>query len=244
MKKIVLPISGGMDSSVLLHKAVREFDEVHCITFDYGQRHKKEIECAKIQIDRAHEINKNIYHEILDVNFIKYLAPTSSLTNLEIDTPNVRDIRGEAQPKTYVPNRNMMFLSIAVAAAEGVNANIVWHGAAQADSLAGYWDGSQEFIEAINNILNLNRSNPVKIEAPLIEMSKSDIVREGIKLGVDFANTWTCYEGGELPSITTASSSLRLQGFIEAGYQDPVIYKEQDKLDAIYEERCCKSLFT
>jgi len=237
MKKIVVPLSGGIDSTVLLHKAAKEYDEVHCLTFNYNQRHSKEIEFAKKQIELVKLKNPNIFHQILDVSFIRDLAPTSSLTNNDIDTPNVKDIRGEAQPKTYVPNRNMIFLSICAARAEAVGANVIWHGAAQADSLAGYWDGSPEFLESINNILNLNRSDPVKIEAPLIDMSKADIVREGVRLEVDFANTWTCYEGGELPSVTTASSSLRLQGFIEAGYQDPVRYKEQDKLDAIYRDK-------
>ena len=244
MSKIVLPISGGMDSSVLLHKAAAEFDEVYCLTFNYNQRHSKEMEYAKIQVEQAKKKNPNIFHQILDVSFIRELAPTSSLTNDDIDTPNVKDIRGEAQPKTYVPNRNMMFLSICAARAEAVGADVVWHGAAQADSLAGYWDGSSQFLDCVNNILNLNRNSPVKIDAPLIDMSKADIVREGIKYKVDFSKTWTCYEGGELPSTSTASSSLRLQGFIEAGYQDPVKYREQDKLDAIYEERGCKVLST
>jgi 7-cyano-7-deazaguanine synthase len=236
MSKIVLPVSGGMDSTVLLHKAAKEFKDVFCITFDYGQRHAKEIDCAKTQIGLAKKVNRNIHHKIIDVKFIKELAPTSSLTNPDIPTPNVSDIRGEAQPKTYVPNRNMMFLSIAVAYAEGVGANVVWHGAAQADSLAGYWDGSSEFLDSINAVVNLNRSNPVRIEAPLINMSKADIVIEGIKHKVRFSDTWTCYDGSALPDHTSASSSLRLQGFIEAGYADPAIYKDQKRLIEKYKE--------
>lgn len=237
MTKIVIPVSGGMDSSVLLHKAVRKFDHIHCITFDYGQRHRKEIQFANLQIQHAKKKNPNVFHKTLDVNFIRELAPTSSLTNSDIDTPDVRDIMGEAQPKTYVPNRNMIFLSIAAAHAEAVGADIVWHGAAQADSLAGYWDGSPEFLESINNILNLNRDKPVKIEAPLIDLSKAEIVEEGMKYNVMFSDTWTCYEGDSLPESTTASSSLRLQGFLEAGYADPCLYKDQKRLIEIYKEK-------
>jgi 7-cyano-7-deazaguanine synthase len=237
MNKLVLPISGGMDSSVLLHKAVNEFDSIHCLTFDYGQRHKKEIEFAHMQIKHALKKNKNIHHKVLDVNFLRELAPTSSLTNNSIETPNVRDIMGEAQPKTYVPNRNMMFLSICAAHAEAVGADTVWHGAAQADSLAGYWDGSPEFLDSINNILNLNRDNPIRIEAPLIDLSKAQIVQEGINNKVMFSETWTCYEGGKLPESTTASSSLRLQGFLEAGYADPCLYKDQKRLIDVYKEK-------
>lgn len=244
MKKVVLPVSGGMDSTVLLHKAATEFDEIHCLTFNYNQRHNKEIEYAKIQIELAKKTNPNIFHQILDVSFIRELAPTSSLTNDDIETPNVKDIRGEAQPKTYVPNRNMIFLSICAARAEAVSANIVWHGAAQADSLAGYWDSSEPFIDSINNLLNLNRHKPIKIEAPIINMSKAEITLEGIRLGVDFTKTWTCYSNRKdgLADATTASSSLRLQGFIEAGYQDPIRYLQQEAINNIYREKNCKSL--
>jgi len=229
-------MSGGMDSTVLLHKALLEFDEIYCITFDYGQRHSKEITCAETQIGYARKKHKRVYHQVLDIRFLKELAPTSSLTNDSIDTPNIRDIQGEAQPKTYVPNRNMLFLSIAAARAEAVGATTIWHGAAQADSLAGYWDGSVEFLDSINNILNLNRASPVVVEAPLIEMSKADIVREGINHKVKFSETWTCYDGSNLPDYTTASSSLRLQGFIDAGFADPLIYKDQRKLTDKYNE--------
>jgi 7-cyano-7-deazaguanine synthase len=90
MSKVVLPISGGMDSTVLLHRAAAEFNEVHCLTFNYNQRHSKEIEYAKIQIELAKQKNPNISHQILDVSFIRELAPTSSLTNDDIDTPNVK----------------------------------------------------------------------------------------------------------------------------------------------------------
>jgi 7-cyano-7-deazaguanine synthase len=237
MNKLVLPISGGMDSSVLLHKAVNEFDSIYCLTFDYGQRHKKEIEFAHEQIKHALKKNKNIHHRVLDVKFLRELAPTSSLTNDDIPTPDVAEIMGEAQPKTYVPNRNMMFLSICAAHAEAVGADTVWHGAAQADSLAGYWDGSPEFLESVNSLLNLNRDNPVTIEAPLINLSKADIVIEGITNEVVFSKTWTCYDGDNLPDSRSASSSLRLQGFIEAGYADPCLYKDQKRLIQVYKER-------
>lgn len=242
--KIVLGVSGGADSTVLLHMACQKFDEIHTVSFDYGQRHLKELECAAIQLKTVQSKypDKKITHQVIDVKFIKELAPTSSLTNLDIATPNVNEVRGEAQPKSYVPNRNMMFLSILAARAEAVKAGVIWHGSAQADSLAGYWDSSEEFLTSINNLIGLNRENRIKIEAPLITMSKKDIVLKGVELGVDFSNTWTCYSGGTLSDAESVSSSLRIQGFIEAGYKDPLKYIQQDKLDAVYKSKGCKEI--
>lgn len=230
MTKIVLPISGGMDSTVLLHKAAKEYKHVYAISFNYNQRHINELIYAKHQVS----LFQNVTYKVIDVSFIKDIAPTSSLTNNNIATPNVNEIRGEAQPKSYVPNRNVIFLSIATAYAEAVGAEEVWHGAAQADSLAGYWDGSIEFIEQINKLNELNRDKRIKISAPLIDMSKADIVKLGVKLGVDFSKTYTCYSGNDLPDATTASSSLRLQGFIQAGIRDPLVYKQQEEIEKVY----------
>ena len=149
---------------------------------------------------------------------------------------------GDAQPVSYVPFRNMMFLSIACSYAESVGASVVWYGAAQADSLAGYWDGSIEFLNSINNVINLNRKSKISIEAPLIDKSKSDIIKEGVLLKVNLANTWTCYSNREdgLADANTPSSSLRLRGFIEAGYKDPIQYVQQEKLNSLYKNKDCK----
>lgn len=238
--KVVVPVSGGMDSTVLLHMAASMFDEVYAITFDYQQRHKLETAYAFVQAKIvSSKYKKDIFPKKIDVGFIRDIAPTSSLTNDSIDTPDVRKIRGEAQPKSYVPNRNMLFLSIATAYAEAVDANVVWHGAAQADSLAGYWDGDTTFVDAMNAVNRLNRERCIEIQAPLIEMSKEAIVKKGVELGVDFSLTYTCYSGDKLPDAYSASSSLRLQGFIKAGYRDPIKYKQQEDLEKIYVQNNC-----
>lgn len=243
MNQVVVPISGGMDSTVLLHLACSKFDTVHAITFDYSQRHRRELEFAKKQIVICGLKYKcQLTTKIIDISFIRDIAPTSSLTNDNIETPNVKTVRGEAQPKSYVPNRNMMMLSIATAYAEAQGATTVYHGAAQADSLAGYFDGDITFVNAMNAVNALNRENRVTIEAPFIDMSKADIVRLGVELGVDFSKTYTCYSGGELADANSASSSLRLQGFIEAGYQDPIRYIQQDKLEQVYAEKKCRKI--
>ena len=240
---VVIPFSGGMDSSVLVHLALSEGYFVHVLSFNYGQRHSQELDCAAKQIQKLKSLYPNLKsYKTIDVSYIKEIAPTSSLTNNDIETPDVRKIKGEAQPKSYVPNRNMMFLSIAAAWAESIGASEVWHGAAQADSLAGYWDGSPEFLESINNVLSLNREKRIEIKAPLIELSKAEIIKLGVKNKVDFGLTYTCYSGEEKQDAYSASSSLRLQGFMEAGYKDPLQYKQQDQLEEVYSKRGCKEI--
>jgi 7-cyano-7-deazaguanine synthase len=254
MSKIVLSFSGGMDSSVLLYLAQKSgYSHIHTLSFDYGQRHIRELNCIEKQIDNLnwlHErclhlqnINSNlqITNKIIDVSYIKDVANKSSLTNHNISNPNIKEMAGDAQPVSYVPFRNMMFLSIACAYAETMECDTVWYGAAQADSLAGYWDCSTEFLPYINNLISLNRKTKIKIEAPLLNMSKKDIVVKGVEMGVNFADTWTCYSNRAdgLADADTPSSSLRLRGFIEAGYRDPIQYIQQEKLNKLYDEKGC-----
>jgi len=234
-----------MDSAVMLNMAQTAHDELYCITFDYGQRHKREIECAKTQIEHnevrsfSHSFEfHRIYHKIIDVSFIKELATTSSLTNTDIDNPDVKDMVGEAQPASYVPFRNQLFLSIACAYAESIGADTVYHGATQVDSLAGYWDGSPEFQDSFNKLISLNRQNQIVVKCPLINLSKKDIILSGISNRVDFGETYTCYSGDEIADATTPSSALRIKGFCDAGYIDPQPYKQD--LTSLWEEHDCK----
>ena len=242
--KLVLTLSGGMDSSVLLYMAAdRGYNEIYTISFDYGQRHIRELECVLLQIEDFNKKNPDVtvYNKTVDVRYIKDIAPTSSLTNELIANPDVNTSAGEAQPSSYVPYRNMMFLSICCSYAEGVGAHDVWYGAAGADSLAGYWDGCNSFVDAFNNVAILNREHNIRVNAPLINMSKEEIIKEGYRLGCDYSHTWTCYSNLDsgLADISTPSSSLRVKGFIDAGFIDPIKYVQQDKLDKLYAENGC-----
>jgi len=244
--KLVLAFSGGCDSSVLLFMAAdRGYKEIHTVTFDYGQRHSKELQCVDLQKQNLLKKYPNVKftNKLLDVSYIKDVSPTSSLTNLNIDNPDISKMAGDAQPVSYVPFRNQMFLSICCAYAESLGAQDVWYGAAEVDSLAGYWDTTDIFVSKYNELVSQNRQHQIKIDAPLLTMSKADIVREGVRLRVKFEDTWTCYSNREdgLADATTPSSSLRIRGFIEAGYEDPIRYVQQAKLDELYEiDRCTK----
>jgi 7-cyano-7-deazaguanine synthase len=240
-KKIVLTVSGGADSAVLLHKACEEYSEVHTITFDYNQRHNTEISCALKLIQHACRKypNVTITNQIIDMMLLNRLANVSSLTNNDIETPTTDTVIGEAQPKTYVPFRNLLFITVCCSYAESVGADVVWYGAAQVDSLAGYWDSDYPFVNTINEITKLNRHHRITIEAPLLDLSKKEIMELGVNLEVPFDKTFTCYSGASPCDAKTASSSLRLKGFIDAKYIDPIEYKQQEALNKMYKENGC-----
>jgi len=220
MSICVIPISGGLDSTVILRLAKSQGYKIHAVSFKYGQRHfEKEMSCATEQ-GYLHADT----HKLLDLSFFKDIVTSSSLTNHEIAVAKTKDTLGDPQTVNYVPNRNMMMLSICTAYAESIGADTVFHGAALVDSQAGYWDGSIEFLGAINEVNELNRRNRVTIEAPLIYKSKKEIIQLGIELEVDFKTTWTCYEGKEKACGECPACSSRIKGFIDAGYIDPIPY--------------------
>lgn len=224
MPSALCPISGGIDSTVILHNAVKNvhFNNIFPVSFTYGQRHVKEIDFA---VKTCKELGLS-NHRVIDLSFFQSISNISSITNRDISIPKTRDVLGDAQPSSYVPFRNMMIMSISCAYAETVGATTVYHGAALIDSQSGYWDGSKEFITAINDVVSLNRKTQIKIEAPLINMSKAEIIRWGIELGVDFNNTWTCYEGKDMSCGECPSCSSRLKGFIDNKIKDPVQYSK------------------
>ena len=235
--KAVVPISGGMDSSVLLHLAASRYDEIIAVNYDYGQKHRdKELLCATLQIE---SLDMPVTYQSIKLPFFKDICRVSSLLNNKIAVAKAKDVMGDPQTVNYVPYRNLMLLSISLAIAENVGASTVFHGAAQADSVAGFWDGSEEFLEQINKVSALNRRNKITVQAPLIDKSKAEIIKLGIKLGVNFKNTWTCYEGEEAACGECTACSLRIKGFIDAGFIDPIPYK----ILIPWEKYKCKEIF-
>jgi len=226
MSKCVVIYSGGMDSTVILHHCIEEFDEVYCLTYNYNQRHKREIDRAldyttDLGVGEGQKIKQHI---IVDLSFYSKLASASALTNSSINVPKMKDVIGDPQNLSYVPNRNMVMLSIAAGYAESVGANHIVYGAAQADNMSGFWDCTNEFLDTINSCLALNRRNGISVIAPLINMSKMQIINYGNKLGVKFDRTWTCYNGMEKSCGECPACSARIKGFIDANLIDPLPY--------------------
>ncbi len=220
----IVVLSGGLDSICLLHRVVKEDylprgKGVLAVSFDYGQKHSRELEMARRNCQGLVE------HKILDITFLKDILSVSSLVNKDMVIPHVKDQLGDAQPSFHVPNRNMMLLSIAVATAESVGADSVYYGAAEVDTHSGHWDGSLDFLKTINELIGLNRKHKIEIKAPYITFSKKQIIEDGIKNDVDFNLTHTCYNGGEIACGTCSACSSRIQGFLEAEIKDPIPYK-------------------
>ena len=221
MSKAVVVFSSGMDSTVLLELCLKNHDDVFVLTFDYNQRHKKEIQKA-IEYVALHPKIKE--HKVIDLSFFRSLAPTSALTSDSIDVPKMKDVIGEAQTTAYVANRNMMFLSIACSYAEAVGASEVYYGAVAVDNLSGFWDATGEFVDGINSLLSLNRMNRIQVQAPLLFKSKKEIIEMGVELRVQFDKTWTCYEGKEISCGVCPSCAARIAGFKKAKRVDPLPY--------------------
>ena len=227
MPNAVLLLSGGLDSTTLLADAVHAGFDVHAMTFRYGQRHSSEIEAAR-RIASHYAIRN---HVIADIDLRVFGG--SALTS-DIAVPKDRDVASASDsgiPITYVPARNTIFLSFALAWAEVLEAADIFIGVNALD-YSGYPDCRPEFIAAYERMANLatrggvEGTNRVRIRTPLIDLTKAEIIRRGIELGVDYALTQSCYDPD--PSGAACghcdACQLRLKGFAEAGVRDPARY--------------------
>lgn len=215
----VVLTSGGLDSTVVASIAVSECIETLFVTFDYGQRHGREIEAARAV--SAHFGSEQI---IATLNADAWGG--SALTDPSQELELGRDI-GDSIPATYVPARNLIFLSVALGIAEAREADAVYIGVNSLD-YSGYPDCRPEFIASFERTgeLALKRGvegNPVKIMTPLIAMTKAEIVAEAIRTGAPIELTWSCYAGGSTPCGLCDSCNLRARGFAEAGVVDPAL---------------------
>lgn len=223
--RAVCLLSGGLDSATTLACARRDGFEVYSIAFDYGQRHQVELECSK----RVSEALGAAAHKVIKIDLRAFGG--SALTD-NIDVPKGRPTAemGEGIPVTYVPARNTVFLSIALAWAEVLGATDIYLGVNAVD-YSGYPDCRPEYIEAFEKMANLATKAGVeghrglKIHTPLISLSKAEIIRLGVSLGVDYGLTHSCYDPLDgKPCGRCDSCQLRLAGFQEAGLRDPLEY--------------------
>ncbi len=222
--KAIVLLSGGLDSTTALAIAHYQGFELHTLSFDYGQRHQRDVAAAEavakyygVQQQRTVTIDLRAFGG-------------SALTD-DFDVPHSRTLENMAQeiPITYVPARNTIFLSFALAYAEVAGANAIFLGINAID-YSGYPDCRPEYLEAYERMANLATKASVQdgrsfhIHAPLIQMNKAQIIQKGVELGVPYGLTWSCYEGRELACGTCDSCLLRLNGFAEAGMRDPIGY--------------------
>lgn len=220
MKKAVVLLSGGMDSTTCMSVAHKEGYDIYPISFDYNQRHKKELECAK----KVAEFYNVKHHKIIKLDNVG----GSALTDFSIDVPDYKGSSNEI-PATYVPARNILFLSYAVGFAEVIDAKAIFIGVSAVD-YSGYPDCRSEFIEAFQKAINVGtkagvEGNPIEILTPLINLSKAETVRLANENGAPLHLTTTCYKGAEKACGICDSCRLRIKGFKEAGIKDPIEYE-------------------
>ena len=225
--KAVVLLSGGMDSTTVAAIARSRGFDVHALTFRYGQRHQAEVEAAR-QVAERLGIRS---HEVLDID-LRAFGGSALTGDLEVPKDRPLDEMGHSIPSTYVPARNTIFLAFALGWSEVLGASDIFLGANALD-YSGYPDCRPEFIQAFQSMANLATRAGVEggrkltIHAPLLALSKREIIEQGLALGVDYAITRTCYD----PSPEGAACGrcdacqLRLKGFREAGLEDPAPYQ-------------------
>ncbi|MDP6376909.1 MAG: 7-cyano-7-deazaguanine synthase QueC [Pseudomonadales bacterium] len=221
MKRAVVLVSGGLDSATTLAMACAEGYQCHALSFRYGQRHAVELEAAERIVRElgAHQ------HRVLAIDLSAFGGSALTDENLKVPEQPVEGI-----PITYVPARNTVFLALALAWAEVLEANDVFIGVNAVD-YSGYPDCRPEFIRAFERTANVATRAGVEgagihIRTPLIDMSKSEIIRRGLALGVDYGMTISCYQPNEEGEACGRCDSCRLrrQGFVDAGAADPTSY--------------------
>lgn len=223
MKRAVCLLSGGLDSATALACARRDGFQTYALTFDYGQRHRVELEAAARVARHLGAAEHRIFR--IDLRSIGGSALTA-----DIDVPKDRTVSETEIPVTYVPARNTVFLSIALAWAEVLGSEDIYIGVNAVD-YSGYPDCRPEFIRAFEKMANLATKagiegrQKLQIHTPLIELSKAEIIRLGLALGVDYSLTHSCYDPvGGLACGHCDSCLLRKAGFAEAGVEDPLRY--------------------
>ena len=215
--RVVTIYSGGMDSFTLLHRLVRGGHEVHALSFNYGQRHSKELLYAQQVCEEL-----GISHKIVDITAINQLLQGSSLTD-DIEVPEGH-YEAENMKSTVVPNRNMIMLSLAIGYAVSLKAGSVYFGAHGGDH-AIYPDCRPLFVQKMNEVSLVANYEPVEVVAPYLYADKIEILREGLAMGLDYGQTWTCYNGRDKACGKCGSCIERLEAFSRNDAVDPLSYE-------------------
>lgn len=215
---VVVIYSGGMDSYTLLHLARSRGYQVHALSFNYGQRHVRELDCAR-SVCEAH----GIPHQTIDIRAMSEVVMAGSSLTSDLQVPEGH-YQEDSMKATVVPNRNMILLSLATGYAVTVGAGAVWYGAHGGDH-AIYPDCRPEFVAKMDAVCRIANYEAVGIEAPFMAMDKGQILAEGLRLGLDYHHTWTCYNGRERACGRCGSCVERLEAFAANGVTDPLDYE-------------------
>tara|TARA_B100000745_G_scaffold295067_1_gene238779 strand:+ start:757 stop:1554 length:798 start_codon:yes stop_codon:yes gene_type:complete len=235
-KNVCIALSGGLDSTVLVHAMVREYgkDRVKALSFDFGQRHSIELQMANLT-----RLRLDIEHTVYRLDYLKEISKDVSalIGGSDLKPKTAEENSGDPQVNTYVPFRNLQFAAITAAYAEAKDCSVIFQGLNAVDEY-GYWDTSMDFMNAFNTILLLNRQNQITFVAPFVELYKEDELNLAKELSRHFdydilENTWSCYNGlskefnfKECGVCNTCVE--KLTGYVKAEYSETAILKKFD----------------
>lgn len=225
-KNVLSVLSGGLDSGIMTMMLVEKYgpDRVFALSYNYGQKQKAELLKAAALCEQL-----GIGHKVLDLGILGEIAEpiSANISGSSVAMPTIRDVLGDPQPKTYVPFRNLILLSLTMAQAEASNASHVFTGLQVHDEY-GYWDTSQRFVDSINAVAAQNRTHKVEILAPFSQLSKYHEILIAKEMGKEdlLASTLTCYDPNEYMESCgkCPSCAERIQNFAKAGMKDPIVY--------------------
>jgi 7-cyano-7-deazaguanine synthase len=225
VRKAVVSMSGGLDSTTLTYLLVNRLgaDNVFAISYNYGQKQSLELEMAAATCTKL-----GIAHKIIDISFLgDIVAPIcSNVKGSQLNTPTIKEVLGDPQPSSTVPFRNSILFTIAMAYAESNDCDGVFVGVQVVD-FYGYWDATEDFIQAMNNVAVLNRKKYIRLISPFGRLTKADEIQIGTELGVDYSLTLTCYnpdEHGKSCGVC-ATCAERIKAFKDVNIIDPVEYQ-------------------
>ncbi|NMH59495.1 7-cyano-7-deazaguanine synthase QueC [Alteromonas ponticola] len=216
-EKVIVIFSGGMDSFTVLNKAIRDGKAPVALSFNYGQRHKKELDYAKRACNML-----GVPHKVVDISAINSLVGGSALTD-DIDVPEGHYEEPSMQ-QTVVPNRNMILISLAVGFAVSQQAKAVYYGAHSGDH-AIYPDCRPEFVQKMKDVCAIANYEKIDVVTPYLHHSKTAILTDGLNMGLDYSYTWTCYNGREKACGKCGACEERLEAFKENNAIDPLEYE-------------------
>jgi 7-cyano-7-deazaguanine synthase len=226
-RRSLVLLSGGLDSATTLAIARANGDEVYALSIDYGQRHRRELECAGVQA----QLQGAVDHRTVALD-LRAIGGSALTDRVEVPKDRSADAMGQGIPITYVPARNTILLGLSLGYAEVVGAFDIYFGANAID-YSGYPDCRPEFLEQFERLANLATKAAVegkgrfRLHAPLLRLTKAEIIKQGTKLRVDYGQTHSCYDPDEqgVACGRCDSCQLRLKGFAEAGLKDPIAYQ-------------------
>lgn len=226
-KNVVVVLSGGLDSTILMSLLVEKYgsEKVYALSYNYGQKQKVELQMAGLSTRQL-----GVAHKVLDLNILgEIVKPVSAnISGTELEMPTIKDVLGDPQPKTYVPFRNLILLSLTMSFSEVVKASHVFTGLQIHDEY-GYWDTSQSFVDGVNKVAELNRTHKVEVVAPFSHLSKLKEIKIAEELGrLDILQTtMTCYNPDTLGKSCgqCPSCAERINAFMKARLKDPVPYQ-------------------